>query len=137
MAIVDMCLAWLYHLWHVHLYDRTNRSHVSYQLSGCRSVVFRYLGFAVACVQQSCYGMCMSCADILWFSVVNDLDFQIWYGVQSWIGGSLNIIVIGCYHVLIDAQAIVSHSCCVRSRPATTIYQIACQKAQERTQGTI
>ena len=51
VAIVDMRLAWLYHLWHVHLYDGTNRSHVSYQFSGRRSVVFRHLGLAVACVQ--------------------------------------------------------------------------------------
>ena len=65
VAIVDMRLAWLYHLWHVYLYDGTNRSHVSYQFSGRRSVVFRHLGFAVARIQQSCYGMCTYCADIL------------------------------------------------------------------------
>lgn len=59
VAIMALRLDWIHHIRHVHLHDRSDRRYLPYQLSRCRSSILWYLGFALARLQPSCYGLYM------------------------------------------------------------------------------
>lgn len=56
VAVVDLCLGWILHLWLFYLRDRSNRRQVSHLVSCRVESVLRHLGFPVACFQSSGHG---------------------------------------------------------------------------------
>lgn len=59
VAILALRLDRIFYFRHLDLHVRSDRRYLPYQLPRCHSSVIRYLGFAVACVQQGCDGLYM------------------------------------------------------------------------------
>jgi hypothetical protein len=59
VAIMALCLDWVFNCCLLHLLNWSNWCHLSYLLSRHRQILFWNLGIAVACLQQSCHGLHM------------------------------------------------------------------------------
>ena len=57
VAVMAMCLDWIYHIGHVHLHDWKNRGYVPHQFSRCQSGFLWHMGLAMASLQQGCNGL--------------------------------------------------------------------------------
>lgn len=58
VAILAVCLDWIYDIGRLHLHDGTNRSYIPHQLSRRQSGFLWYMGLAMASLQQGCNGLC-------------------------------------------------------------------------------
>lgn len=52
-----LCMDRIYHLWYLHLHDWTNWRDIPYQLPCCEQSFVWDLGFFMACIQPSSYGL--------------------------------------------------------------------------------
>lgn len=50
VAVVALCMDWLFYFWFFHLHDWPHRRHIPYQFSRCEQGVIRNMGFIVACL---------------------------------------------------------------------------------------
>lgn len=57
LRIFLISIAWLQHSGRFRVRDRPYWSNISHLLPRCRSIFFRYLGCAMASIQQGCYGL--------------------------------------------------------------------------------
>jgi hypothetical protein len=65
VAIMALCMDWVFNCRCLHLPDWSDRRNLSYLFPGCRPILVWHLGFALARLQQSCYGLYLVCIDHL------------------------------------------------------------------------
>lgn len=87
VAVMDLCLDWILHLFGLRLFDWPHWCNISHRVPRRYSGFIWNLGISVASIQSRGYGSMCYVLVVLRVVQVAYILQCIWFGVQSWIGG--------------------------------------------------